>query len=86
MKKVDVFFEETVATELSELRAEARGKGRITYDCMNSAVAGESIICKKGYKLKGKRSDGSLGLLSVLRGHLCSMCRKCNLYDEETYE
>lgn len=78
-------FEEPVATELEQLRAKARLRHRIPYDCFNAIVDSkepERVVCKKGHRL-GITRTSSLLLVSVLRGRASSMCRSCFEYDDE---
>lgn len=85
-------FQEPAASKLAQMRIQKRRNRRqhrrITYDCMNSIVQGDSIICKKGHVLKsiGGRKTPGLSLLSVLRGISSSVCKNCQDYDEETTE
>lgn len=81
-------FQEPMATELTTKRIQARQKRRITYDCMNAIVEGNSVVCKKGHEFKafGRRSNKGMPLLSVLRGMTSSTCAKCGDNDEETDE
>jgi len=81
-------FQEPAATKLAQMRIQKRRHRRITYDCMNSIVQGDSIICKKGHVLKsiGRRKTPGLSLLSVLKGISSSVCKNCQDCDEETTE
>ena len=49
---------------------------RQTFDCFNAHVRGDRVVCLKGYHL-GASKDGSLYLLSVLKGTTSSECKNC---------
>jgi len=84
MKPLDnAYFYPHKAQELANLRREARCKRRLTYDCMNAIVQGNTVICRNGHQFKGNKG---MGLLAVLRGRSSSQCQKCTDYDEETSE
>jgi len=81
------YFEVGKAEELTTLRIWARGKRRLTYDCMNAVVQGKEAVCKLGHEFKVGRSKGiGMGLLSVLRGRSSSKCQKCTDFDCEMTE
>ena len=80
------YFEEPAGSILTAARRKARSTQPITYDCMAGKVAGDRVGCSEGHVLKspGRGSNGTLSLLSVLRGRSSSTCRDCNGYDGET--
>jgi len=79
---LDHLFEPTKSAELDAMRQEARTKRRITYDCFNTTVAGDRVVCSKGYPM-GSSKDGSMLLISVLAGRSCKVCQDCSVYDAE---
>ena len=77
--ETDSYYQEPTATKLEELRAKARSKWRITYDCYNAGLQDNRVVCSKGHSFL---SLGSLSLLSVLRGRTSIICRGgCLDYD-----
>ena len=72
--ELDHLFIEPIATELEQMREEARKKWRITYDCFSAKVKGDKVVCAEGYLL-GRR----LTLLSVLRGQSSRVCQDCSM-------
>jgi len=82
------FFHGAKAEKLALERIKARKTRRLTYDCMNAVVTGDSVICKAGHWLKGSgnRKKPGLQILSVLRGRSSSICQACPDYDKETNE
>ena len=82
------WFRGKKAEELTHERIRARKTRRLTYDCMNAVVTGDSVICKAGHWLKGSgnRKKPGLQILSVLRGRSSSICQTCRDYDKETHE
>lgn len=73
------------AVALAEKREEARGKRRLTYDCLNAIVKGQKVVCRKGYQFKtiGKNEKGTLPLTIVLTGRSSSVCQTCPDYNPE---
>lgn len=68
---------------LEEQRDERRRKaGRISFDCLNLKVRGDRVICAKG-KLLGSSRDGSIALITVMRGVLLGSCRECSEFTKE---
>lgn len=76
------YFQEPVAGELERLRQIARSKQFITYDCFNAIVKGMKVVCSHGHRL-GAARDGSVALLSVLRGRTTMSCAGCLERDGE---
>lgn len=83
-KDLSKLFEEPGATYLEERRAEARTKGRVLYDCFNAVVIDNRVFCRREHIFlsSGKGKDGSLSLLSVLRGRTSRVCRNCPDFDD----
>jgi len=73
-------FSEPAATMFDDMRAEARTKRHISYDCYNAVVKGDRVRCKLGYQI-GSRRDGGMTLLQVLRGRSCRVCQDCVDYN-----
>lgn len=81
-------FQEPNASKLAQMRIQKRRLRRITYDCMNSSIHGDIVICKEGHVFKriGLKKAPGLSVLSVLKGISSSVCKSCQDYDEETTE
>ena len=62
--------------KLEEQRALRRLSGRLTFDCLYLKCKGDRVYCDKG-RLLGQSRDGSLALISVLRGITSGSCRGC---------
>lgn len=73
---VDIWDNPTVLDELERMRAVKRKSGRLTFDCLNTVVKGDRVLCSKS-KLLGRSRDGSLSLLMVLRGITSGTCKGC---------
>lgn len=73
--------------KLQELRDVKRGSERLTFDCFNLKYKEDRVHCARGRKL-GTAKDGSLALITVLRGITSSVCKNCNDFvtDEESSE
>ena len=83
-------FQEPHASQLEKARGEARARGRhLTYDCFGGIIKltdndkGENIrvYCSRGHLL-GMARDGSVALVSVLRGMALGACVQCQDYDD----
>jgi hypothetical protein len=63
--------------------ARAQGK-RLSYDCFNLKCRGDTdrVYCSRG-KLLGQSKDGTLLLVSVLRGMTSGACKDCKDFDGE---
>lgn len=75
----EAIFSEPIATTLDKQRENARLKGKhLTYDCFNAKIdmIGDRVHCSLGVDLGGSQ-DGSVPLLSVIRGRTCSACVGC---------
>ena len=73
----------TVLDALERQRDELRRRGgRLTFDCMNLASGKDRARCLKGHIL-GQARDGSLALISVLRGISSGTCKGCGDYNTE---
>lgn len=71
--------------KLEQQRAEKRiTGGRLTFDCFNLKCKGDRAYCSKGLML-GQAKDGSIALITVLRGITSGACKKCSWFttDEE---
>ena len=70
--------------KLEQVRTVKRKSGRLTFDCLNLRCKDDRAYCSKG-KLLGRAKDGSLDLLTVLRGMTSGTCKGCGDYssDEE---
>jgi len=67
--------------KLEALRDQARERiGRITFDCFNLKIRGDRAYCSKGYLL-GRAKDGTLALITVLRGVTSGVCKDCIDYE-----
>ncbi len=81
---MDIWDNPTVLDELERMRTVKGRTGRLTFDCPNTVVKGDRVLCSKG-KLLGQARDGSLALIVVLRGITSGTCKDCGDYssDEE---
>jgi len=81
-------FQSAKATELTTLRIQKRRKHRLTYDCLNGIVVGNSVACKKGHTFPsiGNRQEAGLAVRTVLSGRSSSACHECDDYDGEENE
>ena len=70
-------YEEPIAALLDEMRAKARAKRRITFDCYHATEREGHVYCKVGFKLHPR---GYIALLTVLRGGSSIVCKKCKFY------
>lgn len=70
------YFEEPLGSQLEAKRDEARRRRRITYDCFNTVVKGNVVVCARGY------FSTSIPLITVLRGRSSAACAKCPDYDD----
>lgn len=59
----------------------ANGK-RLSFDCVHLKCAGERAYCEKGLML-GQARDGSIALISVLRGLTSGSCVKCRWWESD---
>jgi len=83
-KKVldNLFFIEPMASILETRRAELRGRHRIIYDCRSAIAYGTRVKCRRGHSMS-TQANGSLALLSVLRGRSCRFCQTCAYYEDD---
>lgn len=82
-------FDAESAEKLKALRITARGKRRLTYDCMNAVVgATGEVSCKAGhtFQRRGTSTKTSMVLVSVLKGLSSKECQGCPDYDGEETE
>ncbi len=68
-------------TEKQRNKLQELGK-RMTFDCLNTRFKGDRVFCSKG-KLLGQAKDGSMGLITVLRGICSGSCKNCEYYNTE---
>jgi hypothetical protein len=80
----DIWFT-TMAPELQVLRQKAREIRRITFDCLSAIVKGDHVVCKLGHPI-GRGPEGSMLLLTVLRGRSSLQCKNCPDYEEDDTE
>lgn len=71
------YFVEPIASTLEKLRAKARSKQRITYDCYSAIVKCNRVFCRAGYTFRSNGRSRGIALLSVLRGRSSRTCRSC---------
>ena len=62
--------------KLENQRALRRLSGGLTFDCMRLKCKDNRAFCSEGRRL-GQSRDGSMALISVLRGITSGMCRDC---------
>ena len=84
----DSYFKEPGASELARKRISARlNHRRLTYDCLNAKVSGDSVLCpKRKFSKVGGRLREGMSLSSVLRGRSSAVCQICGDYDGEESE
>ena len=84
----DKWFKRGQADKLTILRIKARRRRRLTYDCMNAVVQGNTVVCKRGhtFKVMGKRKIPGLPVIGVLSGMSSCLCRNCEDFDGEETE
>lgn len=64
-------------------RAKARlTKKRLTFDCFKAHSKEARVYCRNGHPLNPKSGDGSMFLISVLKGTTSSQCKNCPDFDE----
>ena len=81
---MDIWKDKETLDKLEKVRTAKRKTGRLTFDCLSAVVRGDRVHCSKG-KLLGQARDGSLALITVLRGITSGTCKGCWDYssDEE---
>ncbi len=80
---MNIWNDEDKLNKLEEQRNSLRESGKImTFDCLNTRVKDNRVFCTKG-KLLGQAKDGSLDLITVLRGVCSGSCKDCEDYNEE---
>lgn len=74
---------ETLA-KLEKERDLRRSDGkRLTFDCLNLKCKGDRAYCSKGMRL-GQSKDGSMFLVTVLKGITSGACKSCfDFFTEE---
>jgi hypothetical protein len=63
------------------IRYSRRGEGRISFDCFMLHCHGNRAFCKLGYTL-GTGLDGTIPLVSALRGWTSGVCKVCKNFDD----
>ena len=81
---MDIWNNKELLDKLEQRRAVKRVTGRLTFDCLRTRFRGDRVYCSRG-KLLGQAIDGSLALITVLRGITSGTCKGCKDYssDEE---
>ena len=69
----------------SERDARRKRMQRITFDCLELKCRGDRAVCSKGLYL-GQARDGSMGLVTVLRGVTSGSCLHCSWFRREIGE
>lgn len=72
------YFEEPLAPWFEALRKMARKRNRIVYDCFNTIVKDNQVICKLGRLSNNRHSR----LLQVLKGRAARVCQNCEDYSD----
>jgi len=74
---MNVWDEKETLIKMEIYRDKVRSSGkRLTFDCMNLHCRGERVFCIEGHLL-GQAKDGSLALVTVLRGVTSGTCLSC---------
>ena len=76
----NIWSDQGVLGKLEKERDEKQG--RLTFNCLELRCGGDRAWCSKGHKL-GQARDGSLTLISVLRGTTSGTCKGCSEYSTE---
>ena len=80
---MNIWDNELLLAELEKRRdAKRLQTGSLTFDCLHLKFKGDRAYCVKGKHL-GQAGDGSLYLLTVLRGINSSMCKDCKYFITE---
>ena len=78
---MNIWNDTQLLDKLDAVRSGLRLKGkRLTFDCLNLKCRGERVHCAKG-KLLGQARDGSLALITVLRGMTSGACVNCGDFE-----
>ncbi len=73
----DIWSNQILLDELEVKRNELRLDGRrLTFDCFSLKCSEDRAVCSRG-KILGQAKDGSLALISVLRGIRSGTCKDC---------
>jgi len=81
---VNQIFKEPFASNLDRVRRlkKKRDKNDIqTYECLFAKVYETGIYCIKGHKL-GRRKDGGITLVQVLKGYSPKICQVCKDFEK----
>ena len=80
---MSIWDNEGQLARLEKERATKRVQGeRLPFDCMNLICRGDRVYCKLGIHL-GRAYDGTMPLITVLRGMVTSVCSRCEVYTED---
>lgn len=79
---MNIWEDREALDKLQELRGVKRGSERLTFDCFNLKYKEDRAYCSTGRKL-GTAKDGSLALITVLRGITSSVCKNCEDFTGE---
>ena len=79
---MDIWDNKEMLDKLEAQRAWKRKVRRLTFDCIHSKVNGRRVHCSKGLVL-GQAFDGSVALITVLRGLSSGTCRVCTWYETD---
>lgn len=80
----ETLYRESTQESLEFIRNKRRkGSGRVSYDCFNLKSKRDRAYCSIGYSLNNNSMDGSLALVSILKGWTPSICRECKHFNNE---
>lgn len=80
---MNIWDNELLLAKLEQQREKKRQReGCLTFDCLHLKVYGDRAYCELGKHL-GQADDGSLALITVLRGVTSSVCRNCKEFITE---
>lgn len=84
--KESVWDDSSLLSTLEKQRDQLKQVGKkMTYECLNAVVSGDRVRCKLG-KALGTADDGSVALITVLRGICSGTCKSCMDYNAEKEE
>jgi hypothetical protein len=74
----------SILDSLEAKRAQRRRRNQqLTFDCFKAHARGDRVICIAGHTLSPVSEDGSMYLMSVLRGTTSSECKNCSDFEGE---
>ena len=83
---MNIWDDASLLNELEDQRDILRKSGkRMTFDCINNRVIEDRVVCKEGKSL-GQSEDGSVALITVLRGITSGACKNCEYFETEIDE